>query len=616
MSAGTLLLMALFLFPTVQKTVLATLQRAVSSFQRGPRAARRGFLIGLFLPFAIALFWFGRERFLLLGDGTLILRLLKTIHHSSQIPDLFTHEPLPGLLMWKSWELCSVLGFLPSEAFPVQAVSIACGAISVALVSLISGSILRDPLERFIFFLFVVSTGTSQLFFGYVENYAPVCAGLLLFIWLSLLYLKGSVHLVLPSMAFGVLFTLHLLMLCMAPALLLLLSYAIRQKRTMEIPPSLVASVSVVVTILWLCGYSFGQFFDLFLQSQSHLLPLLNVTLGQQAYPLLSVRHFEEFANLQMLLAPFALVTPIAVACVCRTKASFQETRWAFLALVAAGGITCSLAINLDLGMSRDWDLLAPYSLGAVAAAGFACLRFLPENGIRRELMVMMIGISLLHTTGFICLNATENLALARFEMLPDRRIWGPKSLTAAYEELAIYFRRRADARRSVEYFRRYLSIDSLSSRIWGGLGNVYHLSGDTLNEVRAEEKAITLHTTLPEIYINLSSIYAAQNRLAEALETAKTGLSFNPSSPISYNNVGVLMLHSNLPCETTQSYFIRALELDPSYADACFNAALCFHNLNKPSASKQYFQRYLTLTHDAQGAALARRFLQALANP
>jgi len=607
-ASSILLAMGALLLAPVQRTVLAWLEALATRLHRPA--------FPLVVASSLALFWLARERFYLLGDGTLVVRLVKQLASVENVASSFPHEPLSGFLLWRCAQACSAIGFLPTEEFPVQLVSILAGGVALILVRALSRRLVTEPVDRLLLGLFLVAGGGSQLFFGYVENYAPLAAGFLLFLLLSIRYLQGGGSLALPAMAFGLLFTLHFSMLAMVPSLGMLLHSCHRRKRWAEIPAALFSMVAVTAGLLWLCGYSLASFTEILLKTGTHLLPLGSVTLPQQAYTMFSSRHAAELGNLLMLLSPFALVIPLLVMATGRGRGRRGDSLWLFLLAAAGGGVVFAFVANLDLGMSRDWDVLATYAIGLVLLAGTFWLTAVPDVGVRRRLMVMVVGLTLLPSVGWIAVNASEERALARFETLPDLRVWGRSAVTAAYEELAVFYRRRMDAAKAVEYFRRYIAIDSGNGRIWSGLAYVYSLTADTENEMLAYERAVACHTTILEAYLSLSTIYANQGRLDEALAAARLGVELHPASAIANNNCGAIMLRKELPSATTLPYFLRAIELDPDYADAYYNAGLCSYDLKDISSARRYLTRYLAMSPDPESAALARKILAQVGPP
>jgi len=610
---GIPILMALLLVPSVQTSILHDIENAIGMFFRQPRSRKRGILLAVF-GVIMVLFWVFRERIFLLGDGALILRDFARMSTIENIAGGYPNEPLPGLIMWKSWQLLSHWNLLPSDEFAVQWVSIACGGIAIILLFKIVGLLVRTTIEQTLMFLFLMSAGGIQLFFGYVENYAPLYAGLILFVWLSLLCLRGRMHLVFPSVTFGVLFAIHLSMLCMLPALAVVYFYAcVKEKRWSEVPVSVFGMIVVTVCIFWLCGYSLTTFAQVMLNSGNHFLPFTHVTLPQQAYILFSVEHVLELGNLYMLLAPFAVLLLITVAVACRKSFFTIERSWLFLLAVAGSGTVFTFLANLDLGMSRDWDVLATYSFGVIAAAGFAWFEFISASTLKIRLMVLIVGISLLHVAIWVALNGNEEYSQARFEILPDHQTWGKTGLTDAYEELAIYFRDRVQLAPSVGYFRKYLDVDSGKARIWAELSLVYYLMGDTTEEIPANERAIALGTNNPEVYLVQSNVFMKLNRPDDAMAVARQGVEAIPNSAAIRSNMGFLLLRKNRPCAEALPYFDQAIAYDSSFAEAYYNAGICSYEMKDFPAAKRYLQRFLVLSPSAERAAMAQTVLDAI---
>ena len=341
---GIPLLMASLLVPSVQTSILHDIEEAIGMFSPARTFSKTNYSSLSCSAAIMALFWIFRERIFLLGDGALIIRDFVRISSVEKIAEGYPNEPFAGLIMWRSWQLLSQWNLLPSDEFAVQWVSIACGGIAIILLFKIVGLLARTTIEQTLLFLFLLSAGGIQLFFGYVENYAPLYAGMVLFVWLSLLCLRGRLHLVFPSVMFGTLFTIHLSMFCMLPALAVVYFYAcVKEKRWSEVPVSVFGMIVVTVCIFWLCGYSFTTFAQVMLNSGNHFLPLAHVTLPQQAYLLFSIEHVLELCNLHMLLAPFAVLLLITVAVACRQSFFTIERSWLFLLAVAGSGTAFSL---------------------------------------------------------------------------------------------------------------------------------------------------------------------------------------------------------------------------------------------------------------------------------
>src|SRR5439155_567009 len=77
----------------------------------------------------------------------------------------------------------------------IHYVIIMFGTGCVLLVMVLARALFIDPLDRLLCVLFLLSSGASQLFFGYVENYTPAYFGVILYCLLAILHLRGKIHL-------------------------------------------------------------------------------------------------------------------------------------------------------------------------------------------------------------------------------------------------------------------------------------------------------------------------------------------------------------------------------------------------------------------------------------
>ena len=75
-------------------------------------------------------------------------------------------------------------------------------------------------------------------------------------------------------------------------------------------------------------------------------------------------------------------------------------------------------------------------------------------------------------------------------------------------------------------------------------------------------------------------------------------------------------MLRKELPNASTLPYFLKAIELDPDYADAYYNAGLCSYDLKDVPSARRYLTRYLAKSPDPGSAALARKILAQVGPP
>jgi hypothetical protein len=583
------LLMLCLLLPAVQTALLDGAERIIAL----PRSLKV-LLAALGTAGCVLLFWWMREKLLLLGDGYLLVRTIPHIHGAG---DTFfpRNEPIPAYLSWMIWRLLEARHVSGGEELAPRILSIVSGAASLPVVVLLARCLAEEPIDRLLVGSFVAVWGGAQLFFGYVENYAFLALVVLAFVWLAVSSLRGGFSPLLPSIAYGLLFTVHFGMVCILPVMGLLWHRSFRQGRRMTVFWSIISAVATAVLLLWMCGYTPQIFFDMFFKSGTHLLALSGGN-ETQAYGLLSLGHVADLLNLEMLLAPFCGVTLIVLLVVERRRIDFRDGVLVALLIGAGCGVLFTVVVNPELGMSRDWDLLASFSLPLAPAAAYLAVRCVRQRLVRRKLFVMMAGVTLVCTAGWIILNASGSESLARFQELPDDRLWGKHALKSAYEELAILYRGRMDAEKSISNYSKYLAVDSTNPRIYASIANIYRLRGDSGNEMRYDEMAIRKGATYWDVFSGLAMLYASRGRAREGLMTALQGYMLNPRSAGAAVTAGVLLAKRDGNCQEALGYYRRALELDSLNTEAWYEAGMCCRSLGNVPGMIQHLGQFLRL--------------------
>ncbi len=236
------LAMLVVLIPSVQERLLGLTEKGVAGYA-SLTTLRKRIAIVAGLTVAVGIFWIGRETGYFLGDGLLALGNLSSIRRPENIPILLQNAPLSGIITWTFLKFLAAKEFANPETLSFQILSIGTGVICLILFALITRHMTTDRTERVLAFLFIVSTSTAQMFFGYVENYSPALLATVLFIYLTLEHLRGRVHVALPSLAFGLMFASHFGLFYMFPAVLFLYFIAARKRRWVSIGIAVVVMV-------------------------------------------------------------------------------------------------------------------------------------------------------------------------------------------------------------------------------------------------------------------------------------------------------------------------------------------------------------------------------------
>jgi tetratricopeptide (TPR) repeat protein len=149
-------------------------------------------------------------------------------------------------------------------------------------------------------------------------------------------------------------------------------------------------------------------------------------------------------------------------------------------------------------------------------------------------------------------------------------------------------------------------------------LGCIYELEGNWDKAIESYNKALELDPGLNFTRFNIAKIYQASGRLDEAATQISLSLAQPGRGPTCgkaclvavmerlkaakiasaasfYNDLGIeLAGYSELKAAVAS--FRRALELDPKYADACFNLGLAHWNLGQKKEAAFAFRQALRI--------------------
>jgi tetratricopeptide (TPR) repeat protein len=289
---------------------------------------------------------------------------------------------------------------------------------------------------------------------------------------------------------------------------------------------------------------------------------------------------------------------------------SLRRSQWIFLLIMAVFSLGFTFGINFDIGMSRDWDLLVPYNIALVIASAFAWFHFVGEQRLRQRLMVMMSAVTLLHTAGFVMVNAQVQPSIERFRTLRDPRVWGPAAMIYANEDLGTYYRELGDFTRAVEYYREGLAIDSTNSRRWLAVASVYQSLGQMDNYRYALEKAVDTGTRNIQVHIQLGQTALQEGNIDRAIETWKKGLDAEPNALILSYYIGATLADRKHAYEAALPYLLRAGRAFPNEPEVLNAIGACYYRLGKTTEMKFYWGKLLQIAPNYPQANSIRKLL------
>lgn len=298
------------------------------------------------------LFWLGREQ-TWSGDALLKLELLRT--HSLQSDPYIWKEPLDSLLAYTVTGWLRAFGQPPEMAIALLSIGAGCAYVAAVLyIAKLEPSPITQSSNYSIpnpqFLIALLALGSSQLWFGHVENYSLVTAAAFSSIVLAAGYLAGRAPLWAVGLASGLAISFHPQALFVLPALLLLLE----RKQWLRQGLILLGAGLVAPLLTGLALVGAGA-------------PLPDFTHGYAGDPQLFLTWPEIFRPDQLLAAGnnLWLIAPLAPWLLISgfwawTQPTLRADRtFRYLTAVAGGLLVYHFSFQNDLPRWRDWDLFA-----------------------------------------------------------------------------------------------------------------------------------------------------------------------------------------------------------------------------------------------------------------
>ena len=307
-------------------------------------------------------------------------------------------EALDYLIHLKVYEIGrEFVGFEPRDAY--ETVSCVCGLLYVIGLWKISGKLQHQSENRIPLFLFLVTLGSLQLFFGYGESYTVVTMVSCWYVLAALRGMQGG-SLIVPTFMLVLSIGLHVMALSLVPSyvVMLWLRYGLPKAEFLAARSFRLIGIPLLVVGAWLM---YAYFYP-------HNLPLFEDE-NTGTYGLLSPEHILIAMNALILISPFGLLWGgYFVLSRQRTDSTDVFFRWATI-----GPLALMFLHNAFLG-ARDWDLMSfPgffYSLW-----GVYCLSRIDGVDIQR-MAVAVVPLMVMHTALWVAINSNTDRALERLE--------------------------------------------------------------------------------------------------------------------------------------------------------------------------------------------------------
>jgi tetratricopeptide (TPR) repeat protein len=585
-------------------------KRSLDSFLSPPVLKIFGFLTErrklwgyLLLPLvSLVLFYLLRTKTHLLGDGFQILDSLKS---GSLTPNW--SQPLAIWIYLNSYHLLNRL-FGLDGASVYALVSYLAGMIFVVFAVKLSSLLGKSTSTRLFVFLILVLMGSSELFFGYAEHYPLLCAGILVYIFYCLKYLRKEIGIYVPAAIFFIILSIHFSALYLLPSLLYIFLFhreSGTSNRILNIKKLGVVLAFGLICTIGLVLYMWTH--DRFVLT--HLVPVLHGGYTGPDYTLFSPDHIIDFLNQQLLISPIGFALGL-IFLVSRSKnPSLKDQTFRFLLIVTSAQLLLNFIFNPGLGAPRDWDLFASAGLGYTVLALFLFMQTSPDWKPSRAKLNLVV-VAALFVLPWILINASPEKSVARFRNVLDLdpkksrnghfilgRYFADRGDTAEvnkenratkekFPEMDLYLQGQellyqGDTAQAFQKFTESIRISPDYAEAYAGLGWYFSLSGDFQQSEKEYKHAIELNPYFPAAYADLGDIYLKKKDFKEAKEMYGRALEGRMKNPRLYNNLGILYTQLN-DLDKAASFYQRAIALEKSSPEPRLGLAYVYSQQGK----------------------------------
>ena len=150
------------------------------------------------------------------------------------------------------------------------------------------------------------------------------------------------------------------------------------------------------------------------------------------------------------------------------------------------------------------------------------------------------------------------------------------------------------------------------NTAILKGIAQTYHGEANNPKTIETLRRVVEVDPADTEARVLLASLLLEGGQLDEGQKLLDQLPPGAVKDPAVYLNLGILLMNKNNPAKA-QTFFTRAIEIDPAQADAYYYRGLSYMNAKKNAEAKADFKKYLELNPQGPEAKEVREILQAL---
>jgi Tfp pilus assembly protein PilF len=472
------------------ESIFGVLERSLAKIGKYPLFFAAGLL-------SIPLFWSLRTRLFLLGDGYFKLNALS----GGQI---MPAEWLDGILHQGFYKVLANVSADIDPSLTYAVPSVVCGGAFIFLILILSDLLGQTNFQKILVFSALVTLGSIELFFGYVESYTVLSLSLTFFILFSILCLQGKTGIVFSFFGLVLSIGLHVLAMVFVPSFL----YVIyrkwqggRGKLTDKLTLlSLLGCLGIISFVVWKIFFLKGPGGGF-----SRFLPLLPS--AEMNFTLFCGAHLGEFANQLLLISPVGTLSFLFFLFYAQKSKLVEDPILSFLLISSLSGLVLIFVYNSHWG-SVDWDLM---SFPGIFFTLFGILSFIKcgKGWLRfKNYGLILIAVGLFHTAPWILVNIDAAMSKERYVMIATNDVHLLSAPGGGMWRIGRVLNDAGFAREAEEILKRGIRRNPEEIGCYSYLSSILHHQGRHDEAIYYLERALQLKPQSHEVRYTLGQMY------------------------------------------------------------------------------------------------------------
>ena len=163
----------------------------------------------------------------------------------------------------------------------------------------------------------------------------------------------------------------------------------------------------------------------------------------------------------------------------------------------------------------------------------------------------------------------------------------------------AIYAEAKGNIEAAVSTYQAGIILDPTNYDLYIALGDTYMADYDLDKAIKAYCDAIMAEPDNYRGYSKAGIALFEKDFVEEALVAYHKSIELNPDNAFAQNNLGIVYLDGMLDAEEALEYFEEAINLDPNYTLAYFNAGRASQEMGFINDAANYYQMALELNKE-----------------